>query len=334
MENIRHNINDITSIYYYNKNNLSFNISKKWFLYSNKIYIYLVGGINKGFFDFTNSKMLTNYNIKIDNSNMDAFLLYYYNKALVEAVNVIDNINIESIDSDYDLYYFNSLGVEIGQKIRNEFISDFRNKKRVIPNTYFSGINDGKYNFLRNIDLVHDDFETQFRNNIEESILSCEMANLSLQSKVELMDDSRKNISNYIYTKFRNQKFSGDAISALYRGYFDMDSENVITTLKNNGIRVYKNSLVSVMPSEEFDMYLVMITLLSTNLMRFGEKFKDERSINGLSYLIGSTSRDIFRSYYGIDPIEYLIEHNLSPAQRNNNVDRYNSIQRVRKNNG
>ena len=55
-----------------------------------------------------------------------------------------------------------------------------------------------------------------------------------------------------------------------------MESEKVISGLKNSGIRVYKNSLVSAMPAEEFDMYLVMIDLLSRNLTCFGEKFRDE----------------------------------------------------------
>ena len=333
MDKIKYNLHDITSIYYYNKNNLSYYIKKKWPLYGNRIYIYFLGGINKGLFDLTSRKMMDKYDIKIDNSNMDAFLLYYYNKSLVDAIRYLERVNIESIDSDYDLYYFNSLGSKVGQKIRSEFISDVRNKKHVTPNTYLCGINDEKYEFLRNIELVPDDFNTGLRNTIEENILSCEMADLTLERKVELIDSSKKNISCYVYTNFRNEKFSGDAISALYRGYFGMESEKVISRLKNSGIRVYKNSLVSAMPAEEFDMYLVMIDLLSRNLTCFGEKFRDERCVNGLSYLIGSTGRSIFRSDYGIDPIDYLTEYNLSPMQRFENVERYDSIKRVRKNN-
>ena len=105
MDKIKYNLHDITSIYYYNKNNLSYYIKKKWPLYGNRIYIYFLGGINKGLFDLTSRKMMDKYDIKIDNSNMDAFLLYYYNKSLVDAIRYLERVNIESIDSDYDLYW-------------------------------------------------------------------------------------------------------------------------------------------------------------------------------------------------------------------------------------
>lgn len=312
--------NDYKRLYDYNKNKIYKIIDEKWPNYAPNIKKILFGSIYKGFFDHTSSNLKNKYGLDYK-SLLDALLVKHLNTIFERVISTIEKSNF-IIERNSDLDVFGEFAGYIASCCREEFKIDSSNRKHITPFSYLKKIS------LKEIDKKEMIYKTlidyeNLKDKVEEEYNSCIYSDLSSDEKDKIKDESKNIISWFLKNKFGDDKFSGIAVSKFYRGFFGDKAEAVINKLKKYNIKVPNNSLNFVMNTEMRDMFVVMHNVLRKEILStdyVNSKYVNEIGLLSDAYLIGAVAKDIYTSYYNLEPFEALVFNNSDELKQVTNV--------------
>lgn len=313
----------------YNKKRIYDLVEEKWPNQCIDIKKFVMGALNKSFFGMSSKELERTYGIDYK-TTMDSLLMKYYNIALERIFNVLNKSRFV-LERHNDIFVFSEFSSHIADLARMDFRADINNKGRVNPVTRLKKIKSGELKKEGSLDFKLYDND-DFRNKVEYDYDSCLNSDLEYDEKINLRESAKKVIASFEKYKFDNDKFSGDVISRIYRGFFGFRSDKIIEMMKEKGIKVPGNTLYSVIPDDMLDMFIVMINVMKKeidNVDYFNNKYNNETVLLLDSYLIGAVAKDIYSSYYNITPLESLFAFNNSVFQDMKNVEVYKNLKNV-----